>query len=122
MLQLWYVRTLRVRDKSCRVGWSTFFCFSFRYSCVIDVSVHITYIHTYIHIGNWNAVAGLTGGRINRFHLLKQSTEHDPEGGGLQYEELFSTILICSIEFTSLNLLYACFSYVPFLFSNCISY
>lgn len=30
--------------------------------------------------GNWNAAAGLTGGRINRFNIVKQSNDYDPSG------------------------------------------
>jgi len=30
--------------------------------------------------GNWNAAAGLTGGRINKFNLTKQSRDYDPQG------------------------------------------
>lgn len=30
--------------------------------------------------GNWNAAAGLTGGRINKFNLSKQSRDYDSQG------------------------------------------
>merc|ERR1719506_470193 len=30
--------------------------------------------------GNWVAAAGLTGGRVNRFNILKQSRDYDPQG------------------------------------------
>ncbi|KAJ1425310.1 DNA photolyase, FAD-binding/Cryptochrome, partial [Ochromonadaceae sp. CCMP2298] len=30
--------------------------------------------------GNWNAAAGLTGGRVNRFNCVKQSRDYDPQG------------------------------------------
>eukprot|EP00282_Hemiselmis_andersenii_P002928 CAMPEP_0114137518 /NCGR_PEP_ID=MMETSP0043_2-20121206/15816_1 /TAXON_ID=464988 /ORGANISM="Hemiselmis andersenii, Strain CCMP644" /LENGTH=488 /DNA_ID=CAMNT_0001231395 /DNA_START=198 /DNA_END=1660 /DNA_ORIENTATION=- len=30
--------------------------------------------------GNWNAAAGVNGGRINRFNILKQSKDYDEEG------------------------------------------
>merc|ERR1719409_2455961 len=30
--------------------------------------------------GNWNAAAGLTGGRLNKFNLVKQSKDYDPQG------------------------------------------
>lgn len=30
--------------------------------------------------GNWVAAAGLTGGRINKFNITKQSRDYDPEG------------------------------------------
>ena len=30
--------------------------------------------------GNWNAAAGLTGGRVNKFNCVKQSGDYDPEG------------------------------------------
>ena len=30
--------------------------------------------------GNWNAAAGLTGGRLNKFNVLKQSHDYDPAG------------------------------------------
>jgi len=29
--------------------------------------------------GNWNSAAGLTGGRINRFNIAKQSRDYDPQ-------------------------------------------
>jgi hypothetical protein len=29
--------------------------------------------------GNWNAAAGVHGGRINRFNILKQSKDYDLE-------------------------------------------
>ena len=29
--------------------------------------------------GNWVAVAGLTGGRINRFNIRRQTNQYDPE-------------------------------------------
>jgi len=31
--------------------------------------------------GNWNAAAALTGGRVNRFNVAKQSRDYDPNGG-----------------------------------------
>lgn len=30
--------------------------------------------------GNWNAAAGLTGGRVNKFNIQKQSKDYDPNG------------------------------------------
>lgn len=30
--------------------------------------------------GNWVAAAGLTGGRVNKFNMIKQSKDYDPEG------------------------------------------
>lgn len=30
--------------------------------------------------GNWVAAAGLTGGRVNRFNIVKQSNDYDPNG------------------------------------------
>lgn len=30
--------------------------------------------------GNWVAAAGLTGGRVNKFNVTKQSHDYDPEG------------------------------------------
>jgi len=30
--------------------------------------------------GNWHAAAGLSGGRINRFNILKQSKDYDADG------------------------------------------
>jgi len=30
--------------------------------------------------GNWCAAAGMTGGRINRFNIVKQTKDYDPEG------------------------------------------
>ncbi len=35
--------------------------------------------------GNWNAAAGLTGGRINKFSISKQSRDYDPEGKYVRY-------------------------------------
>lgn len=34
----------------------------------------------YSNYGNWNAAAGLTGGRVNRFNILKQSKDYDARG------------------------------------------
>ena len=42
-------------------------------SMLIDHDVNSNY-------GNWNAMAGLTGGRINRFNIVKQSKDYDPDG------------------------------------------
>ena len=39
----------------------------------------------YSNYGNWNAAAGLTGGRINRFNMAKQSRDYDPEGKYLRH-------------------------------------
>lgn len=30
--------------------------------------------------GNWVSAAGLTGGRLNRFNIVKQSNDYDKEG------------------------------------------
>jgi deoxyribodipyrimidine photo-lyase len=30
--------------------------------------------------GNWVAAAGLTGGRVNKFNIVKQSRQYDPDG------------------------------------------
>ena len=30
--------------------------------------------------GNWHAAAGLSGGRVNRFNILKQSRDYDADG------------------------------------------
>lgn len=30
--------------------------------------------------GNWVFLAGLSGGRVNRFHVTKQGLQYDPEG------------------------------------------
>ncbi len=35
--------------------------------------------------GNWNAAAGLTGGRINKFSISKQSRDYDPKGEYVKY-------------------------------------
>merc|ERR1719230_2096196 len=35
--------------------------------------------------GNWVAAAGLTGGRVNRFNILKQSKDYDPNGDYLRH-------------------------------------
>jgi deoxyribodipyrimidine photo-lyase len=42
-------------------------------SLLIDHDVYSNY-------GNWNAAAGLTGGRVNRFNMSKQSRDYDPSG------------------------------------------
>ena len=42
-------------------------------SALIDSDVHSNW-------GNWNAMAGLCGGRINRFNIAKQSQQYDPAG------------------------------------------
>jgi len=35
--------------------------------------------------GNWVAAAGLTGGRVNRFNIAKQSKDYDPDGKYLRH-------------------------------------
>merc|ERR1712146_687907 len=35
--------------------------------------------------GNWVAAAGLTGGRLNRFNILKQSKDYDPKGDYIRH-------------------------------------
>lgn len=35
--------------------------------------------------GNWNAAAGLTGGRVNRFNVVKQSNDYDPKGDYIRH-------------------------------------
>ncbi|KAL1529443.1 hypothetical protein AB1Y20_000390 [Prymnesium parvum] len=35
--------------------------------------------------GNWVAAAGLTGGRINRFNIVKQSKDYDPDGSYVRH-------------------------------------
>lgn len=35
--------------------------------------------------GNWVAAAGLTGGRINKFNIVKQSKDYDPEGAYIRH-------------------------------------
>jgi len=42
-------------------------------SLLIDHDVSSNY-------GNWNAAAGLTGGRVNKFNITKQSKDYDPAG------------------------------------------
>ena len=39
----------------------------------------------YLNYGNWNAAAGLTGGRVNVFNQLKQSKAYDPEGAYIKH-------------------------------------
>lgn len=39
----------------------------------------------YSNWGNWNAMAGLTGGRINRFNMSKQTRDYDPKGEYLRH-------------------------------------
>jgi len=35
--------------------------------------------------GNWVAAAGLTGGRVNRFNILKQSKDYDANGDYIRH-------------------------------------
>mmetsp|Transcript_86664 Transcript_86664/g.260171 ORF Transcript_86664/g.260171 Transcript_86664/m.260171 type:complete len:329 (+) Transcript_86664:30-1016(+) len=35
--------------------------------------------------GNWAAAAGLTGGRVNRFNIVKQSKDYDPDGAYVRH-------------------------------------
>ncbi len=35
--------------------------------------------------GNWNAAAGLTGGRVNKFNIVKQSHDYDNRGDYIRY-------------------------------------
>jgi len=35
--------------------------------------------------GNWVAMAGLTGGRVNRFNIIKQTRDYDPSGAYLHH-------------------------------------
>lgn len=42
-------------------------------SMLLDYDVHSNW-------GNWVSAAGLTGGRINRFNIVKQSKDYDPNG------------------------------------------
>jgi len=35
--------------------------------------------------GNWNAAAGLTGGRVNKFNPIKQSNDYDPNGDYIRH-------------------------------------
>lgn len=35
--------------------------------------------------GNWNAMAVLTGGRVNRFNMAKQSRDYDPDGAYIRH-------------------------------------
>jgi deoxyribodipyrimidine photo-lyase len=42
-------------------------------SLLIDHDVYSNY-------GNWNALAGLTSGRINKFNIVKQSIKYDEQG------------------------------------------
>ena len=39
----------------------------------------------YSNYGNWNAAAGLFGGRINKFNITKQSKDYDPKGDYIKY-------------------------------------
>ena len=39
----------------------------------------IDYDHT-SYWGNWVSAAGLTGGRLNRFNIVKQSNDYDKDG------------------------------------------
>ena len=47
-------------------------------SLLIDHDVYVNY-------ANWNAAAGLTGGRVNRFNMTKQSRDYDPNGTYIKY-------------------------------------
>jgi len=42
-------------------------------SVLLDYDVHSNW-------GNWCAGAGMTGGRVNRFNIVKQSKDYDPSG------------------------------------------
>ena len=35
--------------------------------------------------GNWVAAAGMTGGRVNKFNIAKQTKDYDPEGEYIKY-------------------------------------
>lgn len=35
--------------------------------------------------GNWNAAAGLTGGRVNKFNIVKQSKDYDVDGDYIRH-------------------------------------
>jgi len=35
--------------------------------------------------GNWNAAAGLTGGRVNKFNISKQSRDYDAKGDYIRH-------------------------------------
>ena len=35
--------------------------------------------------GNWVAAAGMTGGRVNKFNIAKQTKDYDPEGAYVKY-------------------------------------
>ena len=35
--------------------------------------------------GNWHAAAGLSGGRINKFNILKQASDYDPSGDYVRF-------------------------------------
>jgi deoxyribodipyrimidine photo-lyase len=39
----------------------------------------------YSNYGNWNAAAGLTGGRVNKFNISKQSKDYDSNGEYIKY-------------------------------------
>lgn len=39
----------------------------------------------YSNYGNWNAAAGLLGGRLNQFNMAKQSRDYDPAGNYIRY-------------------------------------
>ena len=39
----------------------------------------------YSNYGNWNAAAGLTGGRVNKFNIAKQSKDYDANGAYLRH-------------------------------------
>jgi len=39
----------------------------------------------YSNYGNWNSAAGLTGGRINRFNIVKQSKDYDSKGDYIRH-------------------------------------
>mmetsp|Transcript_17798 Transcript_17798/g.19841 ORF Transcript_17798/g.19841 Transcript_17798/m.19841 type:complete len:169 (-) Transcript_17798:64-570(-) len=41
---------------------------------------HLLDYDVYANWGNWCAAAGMTGGRVNRFNIVKQSKDYDKEG------------------------------------------
>ncbi|CAM6031365.1 unnamed protein product, partial [Sphagnum compactum] len=47
-------------------------------SLLIDHDVYSNY-------ANWNAAAALTGGRVNRFNMAKQTADYDPRGEYIDY-------------------------------------
>lgn len=45
----------------------------------VTCRMELTHIHSFV-LQNWCAAAGMTGGRLNRFNIVKQSKDYDRQG------------------------------------------